>query len=366
MSLVLFERKGPIAIATLNNPKALNALSLDMIKLLHPQLVAWQQDASVKAIWLQGAGDKAFCAGGDVVGLYHSINQTAPQQRNTQAEAFFEHEYRLDYLIHRFDKPIVCWGNGIVMGGGIGLMAGCSHRLVTPDSRLAMPEITIGLYPDVGGSRFLSRMPGDVGLFLGLTGASINATDAHYVGLADHVVASSSRDTLLQALHNLPWTDDDRFNDGLVSRLMRSHSLPLDAWPDDVIRKHYDVINSLCDADDLPDVVERICRYPGDDAWLQRAATTLAAGSPLSAWLVWLAQMKAQQLSLAEVFQMEWVLSMQCVYHADLKEGVRALLVDKDKSPRFTHASVKDVTETELAVFFELPAGVTANPLADL
>lgn len=366
MSLVLIEQRGPVAIATINKPQSLNALSTDIIELLYANLVEWQKNPSIKAVWLEGAGGKAFCAGGDVVGLYHSISNTPEQSRNLQAEAFFEKEYRLDYLIHRFNKPIICWGDGIVMGGGIGLMVGCSHRLVTPNSRLAMPEITIGLYPDVGGSRFLSRMPGDLGLFLGLTGAVINATDAHYVGLADHVVPVGSRDKLLNDLEQLTWSDDDRFNDGLVSRLMRGNSLALDEWPEDLLRKHYDLINDLCDSDELPEIVERISQYPGDDPWMQRAAATLAGGSPLSAWLVWLAQINAQGKSYADVFRMEWVLSMQCVYHPDLKEGVRALLVDKDKKPQFAHASVRDVTESELSKFFELPANIKSNPLAGL
>lgn len=366
MSSVLFERRGPLAIATLNQPKSLNALSLEMIDLLYPQFKEWQEDDSIKVVWLQGAGDKAFCAGGDIVGLYNSMKDTAKGERNKAAEDFFSREYRLDYLLHRFDKPVICWAAGIVMGGGLGLLAGCSHRVATESSRIAMPEITIGLYPDVGGSRFLSRMPGDIGLFLGLTGASINAADAHYVGLADQLLSNDSRDAVIEALSQLDWSDDNRHNDALVTRLLRRHALPLGDWPEDVVKQRFELINDLCDADTLPEVVERICAYPGDDKWLKKAAATLASGCPQSAWLTWQAKQEAQGKSLADVFRMEWMLSMQCIHHGDLQEGVRALLIDKDKQPQFRHQSVADVSEDYLLAFFSLPPGVEEHPLADL
>lgn len=363
---VVFEQIGALAIARLNAEKSLNALSLDMIDLLLPQLLAWQQDDSVSVIWLEGTGNRAFCAGGDVVSLHQSASQASADGRNRQAEAFFTREYTLDYLLYGYGKPIICWADGVVMGGGLGLLAGCSHRIGTPNSRIAMPEITIGLYPDVGASRFLSRMPGDMGLFLGLTGASINANDAHYVGLVDHVLASEQREPLKQTLAQMQFDADARQLDAQVSRLLRQQGLPLSDWPADNLRSRFDLITHLCDADTLPDVVANICGYAGDDAWLSRAAKTLAAGSPLSAWLVWIAQQQAAGKSLAEVLRMEWIVSMNCVLKGDLHEGVRALLVDKDKTPRFQHASVEDISEEFLASFFELPANINEHPLAEL
>lgn len=363
---VLFEQNGPLAIARLNAEKSLNALSLDMIDLLYPQLLAWQRDESVKVVWLEGTGSRAFCAGGDIVGLYHSMTDAEAGARNHLAEDFFAREYTLDYLLYHYGKPIICWAEGVVMGGGLGLLAGCSHRIGTPTSRIAMPEITIGLYPDVGASRFLARMPGDLGLFLGLTGASINASDAHYVGLIDHVMAGDKRASLQQTLAQMRFDADPRKLDAQVSRLLRQHGLPLADWPAENLRPRFDVINHLCDADTLPEVVANLCDYAGDDDWLRRAATTLANGCPQTAWLVWIAQQQAQGKSLADVFRMEWILSMQCVLHGDLREGVRALLIDKDKTPHFRHASVADVTEDYLAGFFELPPGVSEHPLASL
>lgn len=363
-SPVVFEQRGQLGIARLNAEKSLNALSLEMIDALYPQLLAWQKDDNIKAVWLEGTGERAFCAGGDIVQLYRSMVETPEGERNHYAEAFFSHEYRLDYLIHQYGKPIVCWADGVVMGGGIGLMAGCSHRIVTPASRIAMPEITIGLYPDVGGSRFLSRTPGDIGLFLGLTGASINASDAHYVNLADHVVAQEKRETIKQALADTEFEPTSRQNDAKVSHLLRKHTLPLTDWPKEALRPRFDIINHLCDAETLPEVVAQICDYAGEDKWIQKAARTLQSGCPQSAWLVWIAQQYADCKSLADVFRMEWILSMQCAMHGDFQEGVRALLIDKDKTPNYRFTNVDDIPEAYLAEFLELP--ISEHPLADL
>ena len=189
---VLFEERSAangmrFGIATLNAPQTLNGLSLEMVDLLAARLDEWARDPGVALVVLQGAGEKAFCAGGDLHGLYRSMgeNQGKSGWSNAYARRFFEHEYRLDYRIHTYPKPVLCWGHGIVMGGGIGLMMGASHRVVSETSRLAMPEVSIGLFPDVGGSWLLNRMPGRIGLFLALTGAHMNTADAFFAGLAD-------------------------------------------------------------------------------------------------------------------------------------------------------------------------------------
>ena len=176
-----------IARATLNAPKALNALSLEMIQTLSKQMDEWEQRDDIVALWLDGAGGKAFCAGGDIVQMHKSMVKHAGEGRNPFTEQYFAEEYALDYRLHRSQIPVVVFGDGIVMGGGMGLLQGADFRLVTPRSRMAMPEITIGLFPDVGGSWFLNRLPGKVGLFLGLTGVHINGREAVEVGLADRM-----------------------------------------------------------------------------------------------------------------------------------------------------------------------------------
>ena len=175
-----------IGHATLNAEKSLNALTLDMVDQLYEKLNLWRDDPAIVAVVLDGAGERAFCAGGDIRRLRQSVIDS-DYGVNPYGEQFFAREYRLDYLIHRFGKPVLCWGSGIVMGGGIGLLAGASHRVVTQGSRLAMPEISIGLFPDVGAGWFLNRMPGKVGLFLGLTGLRMNAGDALFTGLGNSI-----------------------------------------------------------------------------------------------------------------------------------------------------------------------------------
>ena len=206
-----------IGLITLNAPKSLNALNFNMIKLLTPQLKAWANDDAIAMVILKGAGEKAFCAGGDVVSLHHAMAQGEP---TSLVEEFFTQEYKLDYLIHTYVKPILVWGNGIVMGGGLGLMAGASHRVVTETSRIAMPEQTIGLYPDVGGSYFLHKMPKSVGLFLGLTSASINCDDACFVSLADHFIDSGKYNDMLNTILATSWSKSASENHTVLTNLL--------------------------------------------------------------------------------------------------------------------------------------------------
>ncbi len=207
--------------ATLNAAANLNALSLEMIDLLAAQFDAWAVDSQVVGVMLDAAGDKAFCAGGDVVALHRSIRVTERGRVPQQAATFFEREYRLDHRIHTYPKPVLCWGHGIVMGGGIGLMADASHRVVTARTKLAMPEITIGLYPDVGGSWFLGRAPGRSGLFLALTGAPLNASDACFAGLADIQLRHEDQGNVIEAIADERWTGRQVEDAARLSHLLR-------------------------------------------------------------------------------------------------------------------------------------------------
>ncbi|KDB97461.1 enoyl-CoA hydratase/isomerase family protein, partial [Bordetella bronchiseptica] len=233
-----------LGVATLNAPQTLNGLSLEMVELLDARLRAWAEDAAVAMVILQGAGEKAFCAGGDLHGLYRSMreNTSGDAWANTHARRFFEHEYRLDYLIHTYPKPVLCWGHGIVMGGGVGLMMGASHRVVSETTRMAMPEITIGLFPDVGGSWLLNRMPGRTGLFLALTGAHVNASDAFFAGLADFRLDSARWPDFCASLLSLPWAGQPggpgtgnaaprSINDGLLRQALLAHEPPAQLEP---------------------------------------------------------------------------------------------------------------------------------------
>jgi enoyl-CoA hydratase/carnithine racemase len=374
-SVVLFqERKTAsghrVGIVTLNAETSLNALSLDMIRLLDPKLKQWAADPAIVCVVIDGAGGKAFCAGGDVRFLREAVLAHEGAAPNPQAEAFFSEEYRLDYRIHTYRKPILVWGGGIVMGGGLGLLAGASHRVVTETSRIAMPEITIGLYPDVGGSWFLRRMPGRSGLFLGLTGASLNGHDALFVGLADFFLRNGDRSVLMEQLAAVAWTDDVAANHIVLSKRLRQFAGgALELKPVSNVEKHFAEIARLTDGDSLAEVVATIIGYPGDDAWLRKAAAALAGGSPTSAALIWALWRRANHLSLAEVFQLELVVSLQCCAHPDFAEGVRALLIDKDNKPRWTPATLAQVSEAWIAQHFAAPWSIwinQSNPLANL
>src|SRR5690606_32749789 len=224
---VLFEEKTAanglrVAFATLNAPQTLNGLSLEMVDLLAERLSAWSRDEGVAMVVLQGAGGKAFSAGGDLHGLYRSMREHQGQGAwaNPLARDFFEREYRLDYQIHTYPKPILCWGHGIVMGGGVGLMVGASHRVVSETTRLAMPEISIGLFPDVGGTWMLSRLAGGVGLFMALTGAQLRAADCQLLGLADYTLDSSQWEALLAGIRGSSWSENRLENDSGLRRLL--------------------------------------------------------------------------------------------------------------------------------------------------
>ncbi|WGL16085.1 enoyl-CoA hydratase/isomerase family protein [Microbulbifer bruguierae] len=361
---VIVERQGALGKLTLNLPKALNALNLDMIDQIAAQLDEWEQDDSLACIWIEGAGEKALCAGGDVVALYRESGSYRERGASQFVQDFFTREYRLDYRIHTYPKPIVVWGSGIVMGGGIGIMSGASHRIVTETTRMAMPEITIGLFPDVGGGWFLNRMPGRTGLFLGLTGAQFNGTDALYCGMADRLLPAAGKDALIAGLAALDFTGDPQRNQVLVSKEIQSREMSPSEQPAPNLRTHYDVIQELTDGATLSEVYQAIINYRGEDKWLQRAAATLAAGCPLTAGIVWEQLRRARHMSLADVLRMELALAVNLCSNGQVKEGVRALLIDKDRDPQWQPATLEAVTPEQVMACFAQPWG--ESPLADL
>ncbi|MGV6807015.1 MAG: enoyl-CoA hydratase/isomerase family protein [bacterium] len=347
-------------VATLNAEKALNSLSLSMVRSLQPQLDAWSTDDSIACVFLQGAGEKSFCAGGDIVELYNGM-----VDGGNGPETFFAEEYRLDHTIHTFPKPIVVWGHGVVMGGGLGLMSGASHRVVTERTRMGMPEVTIGLYPDVGGTFFLNRTPGRTGLFLGLTGASINAADAIFVGLADRFITQENRAGVIEALVAVNWSTDSAAHAGQVSHVLRDfEAKSSDQRPPAQVEPHFAHIQKVTDQDSLDEIVSAITAYEGDDKWLSGAAATLAAGCPTTIHLVNEQLTRGKHLSLAECFRMELTMSYHCAHKGNFQEGVRALLIDKDRNPKFDPATLADVTADYIDQHFQAPW--SEHPLADL
>ncbi|WAG13803.1 enoyl-CoA hydratase/isomerase family protein [Aeromonas hydrophila] len=347
-----------IGMLTLDSPASLNALSLEMIQLLQAALTRWEQDPAIVCVLLQGAGEKAFCAGGDIRSFYYRKQEASESALFGYARDFFEQEYRLDHHIHRYSKPLICVADGICMGGGIGLFAGAGFRVVTEKSLFAMPEVTIGLYPDVGASWFLSRMPGRLGLWLGLTGARFNGVDAIGLGLADHAMASRERTELPARLAALDWSDSADSGEqieGLLAGLQRSLGQTL---PAPVLLPHQARIDALLAGRSLQGVLARLAGAELDEPTLAQARETCQSGSPISRAILWRQFWQARRQSLAEVFADELALSVNCVLKGDFVEGVRALLIDKDKSPRW---QAPQAGEAWLDDFYRWPEG--NNPL---
>ena len=372
-----------IGLITLNSPKSLNALSGEMVALLYPQLLTWQQQQDIAAVFLQGEGEKAFCAGGDIVHLYSAMKNCTMKSNNStgnlaealnadnkfapEIEDYFTQEYQLDFLIHTFNKPFIVWGNGIVMGGGLGMLVGASHRVVTESSRIAMPEISIGLFPDVGASYFLNKMPPGCGLFLALTGASINAADAKYCQLADYFVEQQHKDNLLTQLKMVNWGETIPLNHDKTSQLLQEfEQSSANKLPMSPLREHQTLITQLIDKPALTEIVAAILSIETEDKWLSRAQKSLKNGSALSARLAYSQLDMGKGMSLADCFRMELNLAVKCGHFGEFLEGVRALLIDKDNNPQWHFPSIELIDAKVLDWFFESIWSKTEHPLAKL
>lgn len=357
-----------IGVLTLNVAATLNSLDGEMVEILLESLGNWQNDDSITCVFINASGEKAFCAGGDVQELYKSSFEN-PGGPCTYAENFFEREYRMNYLLHTYQKPVICWGHGIVMGGGLGILAACSHRVVTASTRIAMPEVTIALFPDVGGSWFLNKMPGACGLFLALTAASINAADALYTGLADVFIGHENQTDVLSALQAIEWSD---ISEGVFENKAKLVSTVLAFFENrsetelapSNIESHRELIDQLCASDDGRELIENILSVETEDKWLSRARDNLASGSPLAALWIHQQLVFSADYCLQQVFQSELQLATNIMRYPEFAEGVRALLIDKDRNPSWQYPDWQSVPEKVLSNFFVAPW--EQNPLQDL
>lgn len=358
-NVLLFEVRGHLGIISLNTPKNLNSLSLDMIHQMNCQLAVWEDDPRIQAILLESTSPKAFCAGGDVVALYRDMKEG----KFFQAGDFFKYEYELDQYIHHFKKPIVCLAQGIVMGGGIGIMNGCGYRVVCETTKLAMPEISIGLFPDVGGSFFLNRMPGRVGLYLGLTGTRFDGGDALYTKMADHFVPREAFTTLKEELCNLlngigGVGEAHRRITNVVRQFATSAE---DFGLSSQVAAHFDEIQELTDVSSIEDfhrkasLKAKASQSSNDDKWLARGLQTFLSGSPTSAALIFEQLKRGRGMALEQVFEQELNMARQCTIHHDFPEGVRALLIEKDGNPRWSPAKLEDVGRELVEEHFKAP-----------
>lgn len=330
-----FERRGALGVVTLNRPKALNALNLPMIRGLQAQLDAWREDADIGAVAVLGAGDRAFCAGGDVRAVYEA-GKAAETGQGLTAD-FFREEYRLNHTIHTYPKPYIALVNGISMGGGVGLSIHGQVRAVTETLMFAMPETGIGLFPDVGGGWFLPRCPGETGTYLALTGHRCGAADAYYVGYATHHVPQEALPALVDALARQDLAGAEPA--GVADVVATYHRDPGEA----PLAAHRDVIDRCFAFDTVEEIVAAL-RGDGS-AFATQTLATLDRMSPTSLKIALRQLRTGRGRDYSDVVTMEYRLSQACMREHDFYEGIRALLVDKDKSPKWRPARLDDVGE---------------------
>jgi len=355
---VMAQVRGQVGCITLNRPKALNALSLGMVRDLMAVLLAWQKDPRVLAVAIRGSNKEgpfgAFCAGGDIRFL-HQAGSTG----NPEIEDFFTEEYALNHLIHNYNKPYIAFMDGIVMGGGMGISQGAALRVVTERTKMAMPETAIGLFPDVGGGYFLSRCPGHVGEWLALTGDAIGAGDAIAFGLADGCLPVDAQAPVWDALGTQTFADGAAVKAFVASKMVAASARLAD------LKGQIDQYFAL---DGVGAIVAAL--EAADSEWARATAATLRKRSPLMLHVVLEQIRRARGMDLAQDLRMERDMVRHCFFlrpgQSETVEGIRALAVDKDHSPRWNPARIEEVSPELVAAFFASPWPAHAHPLAAL
>jgi enoyl-CoA hydratase/carnithine racemase len=366
-SHVLVERRGNAGLITLNRPKALNALSLSMVRDLRAALTELQADPAVMLVAIRGSNKVGrpgtpdalfggFSAGGDIRYFHQAILAT-----DSSLDDFFTEEYQLNHLIHQYPKPFVAFMDGVVMGGGMGISQGASLRIVTEHTRMAMPETNIGLFPDVGGGYFLSRCPGHVGEYLALTGDVIGADEALHYGLADVKMDAAQMPAVWAALGAQTFTSTNEANSWLASEVGQPDAALIQ--PD----SHIDSFFSLLRVKHMVDALEKA----KDDRWAQKTATALRKRSPLMLHVTLEQIRRARQMSLADDLRMERDMVQHSFYDrpgtaSEVMEGIRALVIDKDYTPKWNPARIEDVKPGMADAFFVSPWTAETHPLRAL
>ena len=334
MSDILFDARDGLGLVTLNRPQALNALSLEMALAFKTTLDRWAEDPAIEAVVVRGAGERAFCAGGDVRALYHA-GKGAPEGRD-----FYHGEYQLNRAIFRLGKPYIALMDGVVMGGGAGLSVHGSHRVVTERTLFAMPETALGLFPDIGAGYFLPRCPGRLGLYLALTGGRIDGADCLYAGLATHFVESGAVPGLVAKL-----ADADKSEAGIAGVLGAEV-----AGNPSKLAAHRSEIDRCFGAGSVRAILDAL--DSGDSDWAKETAAVLWTRSPTSLELTFRQMEAADGLDIEEILRMEFRLSQRCMAGHDFYEGVRAILVDKDHAPRWQPDSLNGVSGADIDAYF--------------
>jgi enoyl-CoA hydratase/carnithine racemase len=346
-------------VITLDRPKALNSLSLDMVRALTAILLQWKSDPAIDAVLITSTSEKALCAGGDIR-FFHDVGRVGPTGGSALLEDFFTEEYALNHLIHFYPKPYIAVMDGVVMGGGMGIAQGgpeCGLRIVTDRTKMAMPEVNIGLFPDVGGSHFLSHAPGQLGQYLGLTGLTVGAADALYVGLADVFVPGEKLGELHALVEATPGTQ--------LPEAIRAFAAPFAAQAGaSELQAQRGVIDAHFGAASVAAIMESLAR--DENPFAQKALKAMRQRSPLMMCVTRELLLRGASLDVADCLRMERNLVRRNFEHGEVLEGVRALVIDKDNQPKWNPASLEEVTPEMVARFFEPVWPEYAHPLRHL
>ena len=346
-------------VITLDRPKALNSLSLDMVRALSAILLEWKDDAGIDAVVITSSSEKALCAGGDIR-FFHEMGHVGPMGGSALLEDFFTEEYALNHLIHFYPKPYIAVMDGVVMGGGMGIAQGgpsCGLRIVTDRTKMAMPEVNIGLFPDVGGSHFLSHAPGQLGQYLGLTGLTIGAADALYVGLADVYVPGAELAGLMALVDTTPGAQ--------LPAAIRSYAAKYAGQlaPSE-LQAQRGVIDAHFGAASVAMIMASLGR--DENPFAQKALTAMRQRSPLMMCVTHELLLRGAALDVADCLRMERNLVRRNFEHGEVLEGVRALVIDKDNQPKWNPPTLEEVRPEMVARFFEPVWPEYAHPLRHL
>ena len=339
---ILFGRDGGLATVTINRPRALNALTLANYRRIAPALAAWARDPDVHAVVVRGAGGRAFCAGGDVRAVYEAGCGIAADPELTAV--FFAEEYRLIRDIHRFPKPYIAIIDGITMGGGAGISVNGAYRVATGRTLFAMPETAIGLFPDVGATRFLNRCPGQIGRYLGLAGARLGAADALYCGFATHVAEEQQVEALVAALGRVEWRAGDATRQ--TEAVLAGFSVEAEPAPLRVLRPAIDRSFAADTIEAVLTALDAEARAGGAFAdWAAETRAALSTKSPTSLKVTLRQLSVGRDYDLDQALILEYRLTQHMMAGHDFYEGVRAALIDKDQTPRWHPASLAEIDE---------------------
>ena len=343
---VLFNVENGLGVITLNRPKTLNALTMNMIEKMRETFTDWMTDDDVKAVMIKGAGDRAFCAGGDVRAVRQAIIDYQGVENPKLAQDFFYEEYILNHQIHNSNKPYIALIDRVCMGGGVGLSVHGSFRIATERTLVGMPETTIGLFPDVGGAWFLSRLPGEMGTYLALTGQPVHSSDCFSLGIATHLVASSSLDEMEGNILKL---EPQNISFKTIDDLLKKYSIAVRETPVVDLRPQIDACFAEESIERIIDNLEK-----QDNEFGRQSLESLKSKSPTSL-KVTLEQIRrgAKAKDFGETMTMEYRMSQHFAKGKDFPEGVRALLVDKDHQPNWTPKLLSDVSDEEVMNYFK-------------